>query len=163
MTKIKKRMLIGCIILFLLFCIIYLIFFSGFRFHISYSECAHYENYDSVKSDFEVIAEIVRKQGNGYYSVLSGLSKLENDSFERIQLGSHESECLARIKSYCRSSTNNKHWLDGIRVTDNYVMFEYEDFIGCGIIKASAIRMRLEFGTGNGYSNLADNWYAYYR
>ena len=78
LTKKRKRVFILIVVSIaaVLVCwLVYFLFFSGFILHASYSECTHYEDFDTVKADFERAAELVQKQGNGYYSPLVGLSK----------------------------------------------------------------------------------------
>lgn len=163
MTQKRKKVYVFCIFFALILSLVYYFFFSGFILHASYSECTHYEDFDTVKADFERVAELANQHGNGYYSPLVGLSKFENSGYTEYKLSDDDAQCLERVKAYCRDNTYNKHFLDGIRVKDNYVLFEYEDFIGCGIVKASATQMMFGFGSGKGYTKLANGWYAYYR
>ena len=161
MTKAKKRILVCGIASALVLSLIYLVFFSGFKMYISYVECSKYDDFDSVVDDFEKVTKIVKEHGSGRYSILSGLSKYENQSYNDISLTNNEKESIENIYSYCHLNSNR--YIDKIRVGDDYVSFEYEDFIDCGIVYTTDINSHWGFFSDYGYTKLAKNWYAYYR
>lgn len=124
------------------------------RWHASYHECVNYEDFDSVKADFDRIAELAYEHGDGNYSLGNTDVFVSDADVERID----------KIISYSRSNTGNKRSLSNIRVKNGSVSFEY-DAIGCGIVKTTDIKRFIKdhdtYG-GMDYKKLADHWYSYF-
>ena len=162
MTKAKKRILICSIVAALVLSLIYFVFFSGFKMYISYVECSQYDDFDLVVYDFERVATAVKHYGNNRYFLLTtGIKKVGDTQNPKIQFNSDERQSIDRIKSYCYSITH--HNLNIVESGENYIMFEYDDSLGCGIVYTTDINSHWGFFSDYGYTKLAKNWYAYYR
>lgn len=162
MTKAKKRILVCGIASALVLSLIYLVFFSGFKMYISYVECSQYDDFDSVVDDFERVSKAVKNNGNNRYFLLTTGIKIVGDTQNpKIQFNSDEKQSIDRIKSYCYSITH--HNLNIVESGENYIMFEYDDGLGCGIVYTTDINSHWGFFSDYGYTKLAKNWYAYYR
>lgn len=168
MTK-SKKIIICCIIGSVIMLLIWFVGFSSYTLHVSYPECVSYDDFDSVKDDFARIAELARQQGNGTYLLFStGLQKLGDwdgsTKYEEVPFSEEDKQRSKRIDDYCYS--NAHYGINSVRVTDDYVRFELDDFIGCGIVNASSFTMRMKYGgifNEYGFHKLAGEWYSYYR
>ena len=144
--------------------LIYIFFSSDAPLSVTYTECARYDDFDSVQADFESIATAAAEHGDGiYYLEKDGLSKLDYPDITKIQTAESERDSIKQIQMY--SSDNTAKRLGNVVVKNDNIDFEY-DAIGCGIVKTEDIKGFIKsFNTNNdyGYTKLAKNWYAYYR
>ena len=116
----------------------------------------------SVVDDFERVSKAVKNNGNNRYFLLTTGIKIVGDTQNpKIQFNSDEKQSIDRIKSYCYSITH--HNLNIVESGENYIMFEYDDGLGCGIVYTTDINSHWGFFSDYGYTKLAKNWYAYYR
>lgn len=142
--------------------------FFYIKLHVTYNECVGFDNFDSVKEDFERIGKLAKDNGEGIYSIIGGeLLRLEEKSDNKqIIISNDDKKCIENIRSQSLSHTDGKRSLDEIRVKENSIAFEYGES-GCGIVYTAEIRDFMKeltkSGEEYGYKKLAENWYSYYR
>ena len=163
MTK-KRKTIICCFIVLIISCLVYFVFISEIPLSITYTECANYDDFDSVQADFERIAKIASEHGDSiYYLETNGLSKIDNPKITKIKIAEADQGSIKQIQMYCSDNTTRR--LSHVIVKKDNIKFEY-DAIGCGIVKTTDIKSFIKSLSANndyGYTKLAENWYAYYR
>ncbi|MDE6520604.1 MAG: hypothetical protein K2K91_09180 [Ruminococcus sp.] len=154
-------------------CIICMLQLASCGKHYSYSEYGHYDNFSTVKSDFQSVCQLLSDEGNNTYYIKT-VNQDTNDKkisdstkIELTNINKHETlNLIATDQTHLRNILENSDFC-WIEVEDGAVSFEY-DAIGCGVVATSNIKKFISDLENKAddyweYEKLSDGWYTYYR